>query len=213
MWIAFSVAALVALLIFATIRTNCRLHETTERIYQQLAGPVNGKVSQMPPILGRMTALEVPVQGGKAFYHILDKQISFYVQSPELKNCMHLWINDNMRKTLGSYKSGDPDFDRVFSIYKGPGDTDIFLEMFDQNCRRAMLQLKAKATEDVVNIWIELIHVRPRDDIFSIKINNFLLPKMGMTWHPYDISVYKDLLDKSMEVWLSFRQSACTGPL
>ncbi|WP_291321869.1 hypothetical protein, partial [Desulfonatronospira sp.] len=61
MWIAVTVvvAALAGLLVFATVRSNRRLYETTSHIYQQLAGPVNGRVTQMPRALGSMTALEL----------------------------------------------------------------------------------------------------------------------------------------------------------
>ncbi|RQD76924.1 hypothetical protein [Desulfonatronospira sp. MSAO_Bac3] len=213
MWIAVPVvaAALAGLLVFAAVHSNRRLYETTSHIYQQLAGPANGRVTQMPRVLGKMTALELPVHDGQAFLHILDKEVSFYVHSPELKNCMPLWINDNMRKTLGSCKSGDPDFDRVFSVYKGPDDREKLLEKFDRDCRLAMLQLKEQALKHARNIWVELIHVRPRDDIFIIRINNFLLTRRGMTRYPEDISVYRDLLDRSMQVYLAFRRSACTS--
>lgn len=210
--VSIIVAALAGLLIFSAIRSNRRLYETTSRIYQQLAGPVNGRVTQMPRVLGRMTALAIPVQDGQAFFHILDKEISFYVHSPELKNCMTLWINDNMRKTLGSYKSGDPEFDSVFSIYKGPADRKEILERFDRDCRLSMLQLKEQVLKHARNIWVELIHVRPRDDIFTIRINNFLMTKKGMTWHPEDISVYQDILDRSLQIYLAFKISACSSP-
>ncbi len=70
MWYAVPaiVAALAALLVFAGVRSNRRLYETTAHIYQQLAGPRNGRVTQMPRVLGRMIALVIPVQGGQASF-------------------------------------------------------------------------------------------------------------------------------------------------
>lgn len=200
----FLIAIVVLVIIITTIYSVKQLNEKTTKVYKQLADRKNGKVASMP-YAKVMPALEISVEGDKAYFNITPKQINFAVVSPELKDYIHLWVAE--AKKIGSFKLGDPEFDQKFNIWQGPEDKEVLKNKFDQNCRKTLLNLKQEVSKKAKNIWVELIHVKPRDDVFSIKIENFLLTKKGMSIEPEKIEVYEAILDKFIEAYKAFKQS------
>ncbi|MFO8052907.1 MAG: hypothetical protein R6U54_02990 [Candidatus Omnitrophota bacterium] len=201
----FVIAVIVIVVIAITMYSLKQLNEKTSGIYRQLAAKKNGRVAKMPYVKA-IPALEIPVEEGKVFFNIAPKKINFVVISPELKNYIHLWVAE--AKKVGAFKLGDPEFDQRFNIWKGPEDKEVLKSKFDQNCRQALLNLKQEVLKKAKNIWIELIHVKPQDNTFSIKIENYLLTKKGMTIEPEKIEVYEAILDKCIKAYEAFKQSA-----
>jgi hypothetical protein len=181
------------------------MKEKAEQVYFQIAARKNGTVSAMPfnPLL---PALQISIGQDTAYLVILPKSIEFVVFSESLKSHSILWITDVKSRKLGSWKLGEPEFDRHFSIYKGPRDANEFNLQFSQICRQNLIELRQEVQRKAENIWVELIHIAPRNDIFSIKISNFLMARMGIKSTFEDPAVYESILDKCVQIYQGFRK-------
>lgn len=208
----FIFIALVFMIIIASIVSQKRFHEETLSIYHQLAEKRNGRISKLPFKLGAMDSLEIPIEGGKAYLIILSKEINFFVVSSDLRECILLWIKDAKTISPGSIKLGNAPFDKMFRIWRGPREIEVIQNTFNTNCQQSLLALKEEVTKNAVNIFIELIHTKPRDDTLTIKMDNYLVKRRLFQVELDNLHTYLAILDKCIKVYEVFKRSGECSP-
>lgn len=201
------VMGLILFMVVSGITAQRRLYLKTNRLYQDLAHIKGGQISTLPFPLGGLWAFAKPVDGGTAYLCILPKSIQFLVVSPQLKESIPIWIKDSRTISPGSFQLGQKSFDAVFSIWKGPKDRELIQETLNEDCQKALLRLQEEAKRHAVNTFVELIHVKPREDTLSLKLDNYQIKRRFFQVELEPLSVYEKIFDVCMEVYEAFGDS------
>ncbi len=197
----------VVVLVAGGIVSQKKVYDETLKVYRKIGEKRNGKISRLPFKLGALDSLEIPIEGGSLYFNIAPKGINFFAVSPQLENYMPFWIVDAKTIRPGSFKIGNPEFDQKFRVWKGPKEQGLLQSKFNQDCQKALLDVKEEVVKRAVNIFVELIHTTPRTDTLSLKIDNYLINTMPFKAELDDLSRYEAILDKCIKVYQAFRQS------
>jgi hypothetical protein len=183
-----------------------KFREEACNVYSQIAVRRGGQVANMPlnPIF---PSLKINIGDDTAYFIITFKGLEFVVLADKLKDHPVLWITDIKSKKLGSWKAGSPEFEQEFSVYRGPKQAEVFDSQCNADCQRGLLALRKQVQVKANNIWVELIHIPPRNDIFNIKISNFLISRKGVEVTLESPEFYELILDRCIETYQHFRQS------